>query len=218
MLRTTLAVTLLVGLVQVASADEARPPPATPPASQPPAQGPRPQRKVDGLKDPFGARADVAPIRPTPPPPRIVVAADIAKLGKTLAGTYKCKGVSMRGDGSSVPLEAGLVIKLDLDGAWIVESLTETKAGGIKFEDYRTYDATAKQWTKIQLASTSGHVIATSIGEKDGKWTWEGTASSPNGTMQVRDYEQLATKQIKVWGEALLSGAWQKVYEATCKR
>ena len=162
----------------------------------------------------------IAPHRRPPPRPPVVVAPspEIAKLGKAAAGAYKCKGVSLRGDGSSTPLEAALTIKLDLDDAWVHASLVEAKAGGVKFDDYRTYDATAKQWTRIQLTSTSGHVVSTSLGEQGGKWTWEGTASSPNGTMQVRDYEQRDAKQLKVWGEALLGGTWQKLYEATCKQ
>jgi hypothetical protein len=223
-MRTTLVV-LLLALAPVAVADEAKAPAAekaAPSAVRPPtppnvAPHPNKSHKTEGLENPF-AEADMGPPKPVPPPPRIVVAPDIAKLGKTLAGSYSSKGVSLRGDGSSTPLEAKLVIKLDLDGAWIVESLGETKVGGIKFEDYRTFDMTAKQWTKIQLASTSGHVISSSLGEKDGTWTWEGSATSPNGTLQVRDYEQIGAKQIKVWGEAMLSGTWQKLYEATCKR
>lgn len=174
------------------------------------------------MPDPPAAAAPpvMAVRRPPLPPPKPVVAApspEVAKLGKATAGAYKCKGVSLRGDGSSTPLEASLTIKLELDNAWVHASLAETKAGGLKFDEYRTYDPTAKQWTRIQLASTSGHVVSTSLGEQGGKWTWEGTASSPNGSLQVRDYEQRDAKQLKVWGEALLGGTWQKLYEATCK-
>lgn len=179
-----------------------------------------PPRPNADRRDPFagGGMADVAVMPVTPPRPTVVPPSpEIAKLGKSLAGAYKCKGVMLKGDGSSTPLEAKLTIKLDLDNAWIVTSLAETKAGGLKFDEYRTYDGTAKQWTRIQLASTSGHVISTSLGEKDGKWTWEGTATSSAGTMQVRDYEQMG-KQLKVWGEAMLSGSWQKLYEATCTK
>jgi hypothetical protein len=118
-------------------------------------------------------------------------------------------------------MQASLTIKLDLDKAWIQLSLVEQgKAAGfaIKWTEYRTFDPTAKQWTRIQLANTTGHVISTSLGEKSGQWMWEGTATSPEGTMQVRDYEQRDAKQTKIWGEALLGGSWQKDYEATCKK
>ena len=154
---------------------------------------------------------------PPPPPPHPQPAPEIAALGKQLAGKWTCKGVSMKGDGSSTPLLATVTSKLDLDDSWIVTSLVETK-GTLKWTQYTAFDATAKQWTRVQLVNTSAHVFATSLGEKDGKWTWEGTETSPSGTQQVRDYEQRDPKQLKVWGEALLSGSWQKLYEATCKK
>lgn len=151
--------------------------------------------------------------RPPQPPP-----AEIAALAKQLAGAYACKGVQLATDGSSSPLVAKLSVKLALDGAWIVSSLVETKAGGIQLDDYRTYDGVAKQWTRIQLASTTGHAISTSLGERAGMWTWEGTSTSPHDTLQLRDYEQLADRQIKLSGEALLGGSWQKLYDVTCTR
>ena len=163
-------------------------------------------------------RIPAGPMRPAITPQPVLPSPEVAKLAKVAAGTYKCKGVQLRSDGSSVPLQATVTIKLELGDAWIESALVEDKTGGLRFVDYRTFDPVAKQWTRIQLASTSGHVLSTSLGEKDGKWTWEGTATSPLGTQQLRDYEQLAKDQIKVWGEALLAGSWQKQYEATCKR
>jgi hypothetical protein len=169
-----------------------------------------------------GARAPSQHIAPPPPrplpPPQPAVSPEIAKLGKQVAGNYMCKGVELNLDGSSTPLAANASIKLSLADAWITVSFAETKAGGVKFEDYRTYDATAKQWTRVQLASTSAYAIWTSLGEKNGKWTWEGTEISSAGTLQLRDYEQVSDKTIKIWGEGLMSGSWQKRYEATCTR
>lgn len=197
---------VLVAFTNLAVADEVAPPAATRP---PPAQGPRlPSREV----------MDPMPSRPKPPPPKPAVAPEIAKLGKQLAGSYRCKGVWMVGDGSSKPLEATLKIALQLDGAWVAVSFAESKAGGTRFEEFRTYDATAKQWTRIRMLSTSAHVTETTLGEKTGTWTWEGSAAAPSGTTQLREYEQPSGKELKVWGEALLSGSWQKSYEATCKK
>ncbi|HUJ57150.1 MAG TPA: hypothetical protein VLX92_01595 [Kofleriaceae bacterium] len=155
---------------------------------------------------------------PQPVPPGFVVPPEIAKLGKQLAGRYRCKGVTFNGDGSSRPMTASVSFKLDLGNGWIAMTLGEDKPGTLRVADYRTFDATAQQWTRIQLASTTAHVVSTSLGEKDGTWTWEGTASAPTATLQVRDYEQLAGGSLKMWGEALLSGTWQKRYEVTCTR
>jgi hypothetical protein len=152
-----------------------------------------------------------APHPPAAPPP------EVAGLGKDLAGAWSCKGVALRGDGSSQPLQATLAIKLDLDDAWLVTTLLDT-AGGKKLTEYRTFDAAAKEWTRVQLLNTAAHVLSTSPGERAGKWTWTGTTTAPAGPQPVRDYEQRDGKQLRRWGEAQLDGTWQKTYDMTCKR
>jgi hypothetical protein len=161
----------------------------------------------------------VARRRPPPPPPQPAKPpAEIATLGKLLAGTWQCKGNTQRGDGSSAPIVSTVTVKLDLEDAWIQMTLAEVASHTTKFTEYRTYDATAKQWTRIQMNNTTGHLISTSLGEKDGKWTWAGELVAPNGTLQLHDYEQLGAKEVKLWGEALLGGTWQKTYEVSCKK
>jgi hypothetical protein len=164
-------------------------------------------------------------LAPSPPPPPLPLPRppapppEIAKLGRELAGTMHCKGVWLHADGSSTPLVATIVTKLDLDNAWIQTTLVEdNKPGGLKFVDYRTYDAVAKQWTRIQLDNATAHVVESSVGAKNGVWTWSGTSSTTTGTFEARDFEQRDKGELKVWGEALLGGAWQKLYEATCKK
>jgi len=213
MLRT---LALVIALAAPAFAEEAAPPNASrraPPAAGS-AAGPRAQ-------DPGGAGepAGFAPRRPMPPPikPMTRPAPEIAAAGKDAAGTWTCKGNTQRGDGSSAPLTATVTVKLDLDNAWIATTLVE-KTGPLKWTEYRTYDGVAKQWTKLQMANTSGYVVSTSLGEQGGSWTWNGTATSPNGSLQLRDHEQKDGKTIKRWGEAMLGGTWQKVYEVSCKR
>src|SRR4051794_20305843 len=90
------------------AADELAPNPFRNKASEPvPAHtGPRrPPGPGDqgGLENPFarGARAQL-PVAPKPA--AMPVSPEIAKLGKQLAGTYTCKGVNLRGDGSSTPM------------------------------------------------------------------------------------------------------------------
>jgi hypothetical protein len=185
---------VVIALAGTAYADKAAPVQAPAPMSQPPLPPP-PQ-----------------------PPPEPVKPAEVAAVAKQVAGNYACKGVTFVGNGASTPLAAKLSIKLALGGAWLEASLVENRAGGMSFEDYRTFDSVAQQWTRLQLASTTGHVMSTSLGDKSGTWTWEGTATAPSGTMQVRDYEQMGDRQLKLWGEALLGGSWQKLYELTCKR
>ena len=152
------------------------------------------------------------PPQPTPPPP------EIAALAKRLAGSYSCKGVWFAGNGSSRPLVAKLAIKSALGGGWIETSFVESGAGGVELDDFRTFDPIAQQWVRFQLESTGAATRSTTLGEKNGEWTWDGTTTSPQGSMQARDHEQLADRTIKSWGEALLGGSWQKSYELTCTR
>ena len=214
MVRTLALVIALSVPAGLAVADEVAPPTAgrrAPAQSQPPAGGGAPMPRSEQM---------IAPSRPMPPrkPPVVVTPArEIAALGKQLAGTWICKGNSMRGDGSSTPLVATVTNKLELDNAWIVTTLVE-KSGPLKWTEFRSYDPVAKQWTRIQFANTAGHVISTSLGEQGGKWTWVGTASSPNGSFQLRDFEQRDGKAMKVWGEAMLGGTWTKLFETTCRR
>ena len=143
------------------------------------------------------------------------MSAEIAKQGKLLAGSYTCKGNTMIGGGASTPMQSTLVVKLDLDNAWIAGAWTE-KAN--KLLDYRTFDDVSKQWTRVQLVSDGSHSMLTSLGEKAGEWAWEGVASSSRGSVTVRHHEAQNGKELKIWGEEQLGGTWQKSYEATCKR
>ncbi|HEX4453961.1 MAG TPA: hypothetical protein VH143_24025 [Kofleriaceae bacterium] len=152
------------------------------------------------------------PPPPAPPPPP----SEIAALASKVAGSYTCKGVTFVGNGASTPMTGKVGIKLALGGAWIVVTFAET--AGVTFDDYRTFDPVAKQWHRFVLASTTGYTTYTSLGDTGGTWTWEGTATAPSGTMQVRDHETPGDRQLNAWGEALLGGNWQKLYEVTCKR
>jgi hypothetical protein len=155
-------------------------------------------------------------LRHVPPPaPPVTPPLEVTQLAKQIAGTYACKGVMFVGNGASQPLTAKLAIKTALGGAWLASSL---QSDSFSVDDYRTFDTIGKQWTRIQMTSTIAHAVSTSLGDKSGAWTWEGTQSSPSGTMQVRDHEELGKGQLKLWGEALLGGSWQKSYELTCKR
>jgi hypothetical protein len=161
----------------------------------------------------------VAPNVMRPMPPRPVPApqpsAEVAKLGKLLAGAYTCKGNRTQPDGSSAPFVAKIGFKPELDNAWIAGQWTDPS---IKMTDYRTFDDTSKQWTRFLLASDGSHETLTSVGDKAGEWQWEGTQSSSTGTLQFKHHEKLAGKQLDLWGEALLGGTWTKVYTASCKR
>ena len=112
------------------------------------------------------AHAEIAPVSEAPKPmpahrqmprkhpPRVQpVSAEIAKLGKAIAGSYDCSGT-----------EDHLVVSLGLDDAWIEYRFDHAV-------EYRTYDPVAKEWTRVRIDATGSHVD-TSLGEVDGKWAW----------------------------------------------
>ncbi len=199
----TLALALVLGSSSFASADRIAPP-QEPAMSRPPNAG-----------APLPIMPHQPPSRPVFQPPRATAAPEIAAQARRIAGTYACKGTRMNGNGSSSPMRSTITIKLDLDAAWIA---TTWREASVKMVDYRTYDASSKQWTRFLLASDSSHATLTSLGDKAGEWQWEGAESSPIGTLQVRHHERVTGKQLALWGEALLGGTWQKTYEASCKR
>jgi len=165
--------------------------------------------------DPF--MGDPGPPQPRPPQP-VKPAAEVANLGKTLAGAWKCKGVTLHANGSSTPIQATYTTKLDVGTAWLATTIVDLGATSPRAVHYRTYDAIAKQWTRVGMAATSGYTVATSLGEAGGAWVWTGTETSPTGTLQVRETEQLTNASLKLRGEAMLSGSWQKLYEVTCTK
>jgi hypothetical protein len=191
----SLALVLLGVMAASARADRAAPPP---PQTRPGI----PERSPPRLR------------RPPPPPPPSPAAA-IAKEGQAVAGTWTCKGALMTGGGASAPTTATLVLAVDLDGAWIHGKLV---AGTLKVELYRTFDPASQQWTALMLSNDGAHVAATSTGEANGVWTWTGEETAIAGTVQRRDYEQRDANAMKLWGERLLGGDWQKSYELSCNR
>ncbi len=155
------------------------------------------------------------PRRPSPTPKPAPVPGEIAAHGKVLAGSYTCKGHQATASGASRPLEGTLAITLDLDNAWIHASWSSNAA---KSATYATYDGVAHQWIRLEARSDGSRATLTSLGDKGGEWVWEGPAMSSTGTIQERHHEQLNGTELKLRGEALLGGTWQKSYEVSCKR
>src|SRR5439155_15540716 len=135
--RAMRSIAIVLALGSIAIADEVVVPHTQP---TPQAGGPAPREVADPFATGMAVRTPPRPVQPN-----IVVPPEIAQLAKQLAGTYKCKGVTLNLDGSSTPNEAKITIKLDLGIAWIQTSFLQTTPA-IRWTDYRTYDAVAKQW------------------------------------------------------------------------
>jgi hypothetical protein len=202
-----LLVPLLVSAV--ASADRAAVPPESPAPTPPTPPTHAGSRELPAVIAPTPPRRQPLPPKPAPIP------LEVATRGKLLAGSYTCKGHQATGSGASRPVEGTLVVALDLDNAWLRESWSSNVA---KAASYTTYDGTAHQWIRLEVRNDGSHAMLTSLGDKGGEWIWEGPAVSWTGTIQERHHEQLSGTELKVRGEALLGGTWQKSYELSCKR
>nr|HEX4318821.1 hypothetical protein [Kofleriaceae bacterium] len=197
---------LVIGglFVHVASADMVEAPPPDMPVAAPPPP-------VQGAPSVMPPNRRPPPQPPQPPPVSPLIAAEATAL----AGTWTCKGVQIAAAGSSTPETVRLTSALVLDGAYVHLTFD---SGTAKLEIYRTFDSVSKQWSQMVMSNDASHVMATSLGEQNGTWTWDGTLSSQTGTLQVRDSEQRSPTSIKMWGEQLLGGTWTKVYDMTCTK
>lgn len=155
-----------------------------------------------------------SPRRFMPPPPPNT--AEVAAHAQDLVGTWQCKGTFANGDGSSQPRHATITAKLDLAGSWLAISVVETGETTGKRAVYRTFDPVAKQWTQVEMESGGGRVVTTSPGWEKGGWVFTGVEQSTTASIQVREHEERGKDGVKLWGEALLGGAWAKTYELAC--
>jgi hypothetical protein len=119
---------------------------------------------------------------------------EVAQMLKSTQGTWKCK-------------DATLVVKGELDGAWIHESLT----GKVKLESFTTFD---KQWTKIVLAADGTHAVATSDGMKDMKMDFASDAWREHvDASDLRRGLHVSAERSPDRGKT-----WTAVYDLTCRR
>ncbi len=167
--------------------------------------------------------AVVAPMPSNPMPPAMVKpmpAPEIAALAKTASGNWKCKGLMMLPNGSSVPMLSTMKIKLELDGFWLHGTMVQAGKGGFKFEAMTTYDTNTKTWHRLQGDNMGSQEVATSEGFKDGKIVWNATSRNAWGTALARHYEENVGKTVKMWGEysADKGKTWVKAYESTCTK
>jgi hypothetical protein len=98
-------------------------------------------------------------------------------------------------------------------------TFTETaKKQGYKFESYRTFDG--KKWHGLMVDNMGGSEVSMSDGPKENHVMWEGTGRSSMGEAKSRHHEEMAGKELKMWGEWSMDKGktWVKGYEATCKK
>ena len=171
-------------------------------------------KKADAPK--ADAKAAPAKKMEMPKPP-----AEVAELGKTLAGTWNCTGsaaMDMTDMTKMTPMKMKMVMKLDADKAWINAAMT---GGMMKMNMMTTYDAMSKKWYRILTDNTGGSETSWSSGMANNKVVWEGEARGmgmkPWKTRETED--MVSPKEVKLTGEMSMDGkTWMKNWEASCKK
>jgi hypothetical protein len=153
---------------------------------------------------------------PTPPK-------EIADMGKTMSGTWKCKGTGFMPDGKKVELTGTMKSALEMNGMWIHDTYDATMAGSpFHFESYTTYDGTGKHFHRIMAESDGG--LAEGEGHMNGttKLDYELDTHGPHGDGKFKDHIDWSDMKagVKATGEMSMDKGktWVKVYEQTCTK
>ena len=148
---------------------------------------------------------------------------EIADMGKTMAGTWTCKGQGMGMDMKMADMTGKMTSKLEMSNSWIHDTF-DAKMGKTPFhmESYTTYDAKTKTWNQVMVEMGGGWSTGTSTGMTANKMDWELKTHSPMmGEGMFRDHMDMTDAKAgpKMWGEMSQDGkTWTKVYEMTCKK
>jgi hypothetical protein len=210
-LRVAVATFAMVGM---ASAQ----PKADPKADTMKKDAPKADPKADAAKADPKAAGDKKPGMEMPKVP-----AEIGDMGKTVTGTWKCKGDEMDPTGAKNPITATIKTKVDMDKWWITDNMEVKGKNTFKMMSFTTYDATSKKWRRVAVDNWGGQMVGTSDGMKDGKMDWNSDTISPMGAGMFRDHvdaTDAAKTGVKFWGEMSMDKGktWNKVYEMSCKK
>jgi hypothetical protein len=172
------------------------------------------------------APAPVKAVTTTPPMADKKLAAppaELTKLAKQLAGTWKCAGAARAGEGAESRGTVVHKVDTNLNKFWIQSTLTRNapKTGPLKSIWFTTYDASKNKLYRTTMHGRGG--FGTAFGTvTDTKISWEGEARTPAGEDLKRRYteELVSPKEMKVSGESSGDGGktWTKQFEHTCKK
>jgi hypothetical protein len=146
--------------------------------------------------------------------------AEVADLGKKLAGTYKCTGqmMDMANPGKMKDSKSTVVMKLDADKAWITADITVEK---MKMHMMTTYDAASKKWYRVSTDNIGASSTAWTKGLDGTKIVWDGEGRGMNmpAWKERTTEEMVSEKEMKMTGEASMDGkTFQTMWTADCKK
>jgi hypothetical protein len=166
----------------------------------------------------FAGAGSNPPAAPPAGPPK--PAQELTDAAKAMAGTWKCTGTADMG-GTMGDIKGTITHKTDLDGFWIVSSLTATAAKGTFHGTFlTTFDPNSKKFFRQTANSHGGHT--TEWGTAEGtKTTWEGDGWWGGKPIKVRGTEEaVSPKEEHIVGEYSEDSGktWKPDHDVTCKK
>jgi hypothetical protein len=128
-------------------------------------------------------------------------APEVAALAASSTGSFACSARQTTTTGKSRTFPARLTVQLELGGAWLH---THVAGDGVALDEYRTYDATARQWSRVVLTGSADIAVQTSLGAQRDGWTWRSD--------RLEDHEQRDAHN------RLSSASWLGRIAVTCGR
>ena len=170
--------------------------------------------------DPKAGAPAVPPKAAEPPPGPPKPAPELTAMAKAMAGTWKCTGKAEMG-GTTGDIKGTIAHKTDLDGFWIVSSLTAT-AGKATFHAtfMTTFDPGSKRFFRQTANGHGGH--GAEWGTVDGtKTSLEGDDYFGGNNHKVRGTDEMVSpKEAHIIGEYSDDGGktWKPDHDVTCKK
>lgn len=138
-------------------------------------------------------------------------------------GTWRCEQPA--NSLSSEPTALNWRVERDLNNSWYVgyaeEVATETNPEPINSQEFLGYDAVSQRFVRLAAVGNGNLLNLTSSGWQDEQFVWEGTVTTRDKLISLR---QIITREGKDLFAAMYfvlnaaSNEWQPVINETCER
>ena len=149
--------------------------------------------------------------------------AELTKLGKDMAGTWKCTGTGMNMENKTVAMTATMTSKAEMGGWWIHDAFdAKMDKMPFHFESYTTFDGASKKWHRMMAEMGGGYSTGDAASGTPGKMDFELASHGMMGDAMFKDHIDATDQKVgmKATGEMSMDKGktWNKVYDMTCKK